>query len=128
MGLRLDVGHIAAVDWFRKIQTSGANGGVVYSTDDLMRKAVAYADRGKPKLDAGFEERNPNTYVLPALNLNADDGLRHGNCFGSEVRPTRANRMEPVRALDSRIDELSSSASLMVRRMEIPFFSASNCE
>ena len=94
----------------RKIQTSGANGGVVYSTDrDLMRKAVAYADRGKPKLDVGFEERNPNTYVLPALNLNADEmGCAMGIASVLRLDRTRANRMEFVRALDSRIDELSS--------------------
>ena len=95
----------------RKIQTAGANGGVVYSLDkDLMRKAVAYADRGKPKLDSTYEERNPNTYTLPALNLNADEiGCAMGIASVRRLEETRGKRKAFVKGLDERIENMSLS-------------------
>jgi len=94
----------------RKNQTSGANGGIVYSPDkDLMRKAVSYADRGKPKLDPGFDETDPNTYLLPALNLNGDEiSCAMGIASLARLEQTRANRIHFVKALDERINARSS--------------------
>ena len=89
----------------RKIQTSGASGGVVYSTNqDLMRRALAYADRGKPKLESTYDGRNPNTYQFPALNLNADEvSCAMGIASVLRLDEVRAKRMAFVRALDEQI-------------------------
>ena len=89
----------------RKIQTSGASGGLVYSTNqDLMRKAMAYADRGKPKLESTYDARNPNTYQFPALNFNADEiSCAMGIASVLRLDEVRAKRMAFVRALDEQI-------------------------
>lgn len=68
-------GDIAAFStMYRKAHITGATGGIVYSRDlDLFRKALAYADRGKPRWIKDFDDRNPNTFLFPALNLHTDE-------------------------------------------------------
>lgn len=69
------VGDIAAFStMYRKAHITGASGGLVYSRDlELFRQALAHADRGKPRWLADFDDRNPNTYLFPALNHHADE-------------------------------------------------------
>jgi perosamine synthetase len=68
-------GDIAAFStMYRKAHMTGASGGVVYSRDlDLFRQALAHADRGKPRWETGFDDRNPSTFLYPALNHHSDE-------------------------------------------------------
>lgn len=68
-------GDIAAFStMYRKAHMTGASGGVVYTRDlELFRKALAHADRGKPRWIKEFDDRNPSTFLFPALNLHTDE-------------------------------------------------------
>jgi dTDP-4-amino-4,6-dideoxygalactose transaminase len=68
-------GDIAAFStMYRKIHMTGGSGGVVYSRDvKTFRNALAHADRGKPRWEKDFDDRNPETYLFPALNWNTDE-------------------------------------------------------
>jgi dTDP-4-amino-4,6-dideoxygalactose transaminase len=68
-------GDVAAFStMYRKIHMTGGSGGLVYSRDlKIFRNALAHADRGKPRWDANFDDRNPETYLFPALNWNTDE-------------------------------------------------------
>jgi perosamine synthetase len=68
-------GDIAAFStMYRKAHITGASGGVVYSRDlELFQLALAHADRGKPRWAKDFDDRNPSTFLFPALNLHSDE-------------------------------------------------------
>jgi dTDP-4-amino-4,6-dideoxygalactose transaminase len=68
-------GDVAAFStMYRKASVTGASGGVVYSRDlDLYRRALAHADRGKPRWIEGFDDRDPRGFLFPALNLHTDE-------------------------------------------------------
>jgi perosamine synthetase len=68
-------GDIAAFStMYRKAHMTGASGGVVYSRDlELHRRSLAHADRGKPSWRNDFDDRNPNQFLFPALNLHTDE-------------------------------------------------------
>lgn len=68
-------GDIAAFSaMYRKAHVAGGSGGVVYSRDiDLYRKALAHADRGKPRWAPEFSDYDPGTFLFPALNLHTDE-------------------------------------------------------
>jgi dTDP-4-amino-4,6-dideoxygalactose transaminase len=68
-------GDIAAFStMYRKAHVTGASGGLVFSrNEDLYRHAFAHADRGKPRWLEGFDDRNPATFLYPALNLHTDE-------------------------------------------------------
>jgi dTDP-4-amino-4,6-dideoxygalactose transaminase len=68
-------GDIAAFStMYRKASITGASGGVIYTPDlELFRLAIAHADRGKPSWIEGFDDRNPSTFLFPALNLHTDE-------------------------------------------------------
>ncbi len=68
-------GDIAAFStMYRKAHMTGASGGVVFSRDlELFRRALAHADRGKPRWRDDFSDRDPAGYLYPALNHNTDE-------------------------------------------------------
>jgi len=68
-------GDVAAFStMYRKIHMTGGSGGLVYSRDlKIFRNALAHADRGKPRWEKDFDDRNPETYLFPALNWNTDE-------------------------------------------------------
>jgi len=68
-------GDIAAFStMYRKAHTSGPSGGLVYCRDEeIFHKAIIYADRGKPRWRNDFDDRDPSTYLVPALNHNTDE-------------------------------------------------------
>lgn len=68
-------GDIAAFStMYRKAHIAGGSGGLIYSRDrDLFNRALAHADRGKPCWQDGFDDRNPATFLFPALNHNTDE-------------------------------------------------------
>jgi len=68
-------GDIAAFStMYRKAHIAGACGGVVFTRDlELHRRALAHADRGKPRWREDFDDRNPNQFLFPALNHHTDE-------------------------------------------------------
>jgi dTDP-4-amino-4,6-dideoxygalactose transaminase len=68
-------GDIAAFStMYRKTHMTGASGGLVFSRDlDLFRLTLAHADRGKPRWLSDFNDRNPATFLFPALNHHTDE-------------------------------------------------------
>ena len=68
-------GDIAAFStMYRKAHITGGSGGVVYTRDqELYRRALAHADRGKPRWRQDFVDNDPTTFLFPALNLHADE-------------------------------------------------------
>jgi perosamine synthetase len=59
---------------YRKAHMTGPSGGVVYCRDlDLYRRVLAHADRGKPRWREDFSDRDPSTYLFPALNHHTDE-------------------------------------------------------
>ncbi len=59
---------------YRKAHITGAAGGVVYTKDqELFHRVQAHADRGKPRWTSDFDDRNPATFLFPALNHHTDE-------------------------------------------------------
>jgi perosamine synthetase len=68
-------GDIAAFStMYRKAHMTGPSGGLIYSRDlQIFRNALVHADRGKPLWREDFDDRNPATYLAPALNHHTDE-------------------------------------------------------
>jgi perosamine synthetase len=68
-------GDIAAFStMYRKAHMTGPSGGLVFTKDlELHHRAVAHADRGKPRWRDDFSDRDPAAYLFPALNHNTDE-------------------------------------------------------
>jgi perosamine synthetase len=68
-------GDVAAFStMYRKAHMTGPSGGVVFTKDlELHHRAVAHADRGKPRWRDDFSDRDPSNYLFPALNHNTDE-------------------------------------------------------
>lgn len=68
-------GDIAAFStMYRKAHMTGGSGGLVYSRDlNLFRRALAHADRGKPRWLPDFDDRDPSTFLFAALNHHTDE-------------------------------------------------------
>jgi len=88
---------------YRKAHATGGCGGVVFTRDlALHRMALACADRGKPSWEPSFNEKDPTTFLFPALNLHQDEiacaiGLRSLEKLDETIRRRLAFR----RALDT---------------------------
>ena len=102
-------GDIAAFStMYRKASITGPCGGVVFTRDEaLYRMALAWADRGKTPWIDGFDEKDPNQFLFPALNFHANE-LSCGIGLASLRRlpETIAARMRFVQELD-RLNETS---------------------
>lgn len=68
-------GDLAAYStMYRKAHATGGSGGVVFApTEAWYRRVRAHADRGKPSWEPGFDDRDPTTFLFPALNFNLDE-------------------------------------------------------
>jgi dTDP-4-amino-4,6-dideoxygalactose transaminase len=68
-------GDIAAFStMYRKAHMTGPSGGLIYSRElDVFRSAMAHGDRGKPRWREDFDDRDPGTYLMPALNHHTDE-------------------------------------------------------
>jgi len=65
---------VAFSSMYSKAHMTGPSGGVVYCRDlELFRKALAHSDRGKPRWREDFSDRDPSTYLFPALNHHTDE-------------------------------------------------------
>jgi perosamine synthetase len=103
-------GDIAAFStMYRKAHITGGSGGVVYTRDrNLFRMALAHADRGKPRWMENFDDRDPNTYLFPALNHNTDEiSCAIGIASLSRLTDTIVRRQSFVSDLGSSLIEQS---------------------
>ncbi len=68
-------GDIAAFStMYRKAHATGGCGGVIFTRNKEYYNMIrAYADRGKPFFKPGFTEKDPSSFLFPALNLNIDE-------------------------------------------------------
>ena len=68
-------GDIAAFStMYRKPHMAGGSSGVVYTRDlDMHHLALAYADRGKPRWRDDHDDRDPRSFLFPALNVHSDE-------------------------------------------------------
>jgi len=99
-------GDLAAFStMYRKAHITGAAGGLVYSRDlDVFRRALAHADRGKPRWQDGFDDRNPNTFLFPALNHHTDEiSCAVGLASLSRLHDTIVRRLAFVAELSARL-------------------------
>ncbi|TMJ07137.1 MAG: hypothetical protein E6H02_11805, partial [Bacillati bacterium ANGP1] len=101
-------GDIAAFStMYRKAHITGPSGGVVYSRDlELFRRALAYADRGKPRWRPDFDDRNPGTFLFPALNHHSDEiSCAIGLASLRRINDTIVRRLAFVADLSGRLSE-----------------------
>jgi perosamine synthetase len=99
-------GDIAAFStMYRKAHITGASGGLVYSRDqELFQQALAHADRGKPRWVPDFDDRNPNTFLFPALNHHSDEiSCGVGLASLSRLHDTIVRRLAFVSGLTARL-------------------------
>jgi dTDP-4-amino-4,6-dideoxygalactose transaminase len=104
-------GDIAAFStMYRKAHMTGGSGGVVYSKDiDLYHQALAHADRGKPRWQANFDDRNPNQFLFPALNLHSDEiSCAIGVASLQRLQETILRRLTFVAELTARLNDTSN--------------------
>lgn len=103
-------GDIAAFStMYRKAHMTGASGGLVYTTDeDLYHNALAHADRGKPSWQEDLDDRNPNQFLFPALNLHADEiSCAMGIASLTRLPKTIENRLAFVAKFTERLKHAS---------------------
>jgi perosamine synthetase len=101
-------GDIAAFStMYRKAHMTGSSGGVVFTRDlGLFRQVLAHADRGKPRWIEGFDDRNPNTFLFPALNHHTDEiSCGVGLSSLSRLADTIVRRLTFIADLSGRLAE-----------------------
>lgn len=104
-------GDIAAFStMYRKAHMTGASGGVVFSRDiELYHRALAYADRGKPRWQSDFDDRNPNQFLFPALNLHTDEmSCAIGVASLSRLQDTILRRLAFLAEFSGRLNDRAS--------------------
>ena len=118
-------GDIAAFStMYRKGHMTGGSGGIVYTRDlELFRQALAHADRGKPKWRDDFDDRNPETFLLPALNWNNDElSCAIGIASLRRLKDTMVRRLAFVSELAALLAEMDMMFSLLPwRPSDSPF-------
>jgi dTDP-4-amino-4,6-dideoxygalactose transaminase len=118
-------GDIAAFStMYRKAHMSGGSGGMVYTRDvGIYRNALAHADRGKPRWAEGFDDRNPETFLYPALNWNNDElSCAIGLASLRRLKDTIVRRLAFVSELASMLPEFDTMFSLLPwRPTDSPF-------
>lgn len=119
-------GDIAAFStMYRKAHGTGGCGGVVYSKNkNLFNMALAYADRGKPKWRADFQEKDPTTFLFPALNFNQDEiSCAIGYKTLEKLPAVIESRIKFVDILSKEMKDNSSSCSVYpMTKEDSPFF------
>jgi dTDP-4-amino-4,6-dideoxygalactose transaminase len=118
-------GDIAAFStMYRKAHMTGPTGGVVFARDlEIFRSALAYADRGKPRWEPDFDDRNPNTFLFPALNLHSDElSCAIGLASLKRLDDTIARRRAFVSVFASALAEASTLCRASWSPTDSPFF------
>ena len=118
-------GDIAAFStMYRKNHMTGGSGGLVYSRDlAVFRNALAHADRGKPRWVEGFDDRNPSTFLFPALNWNNDEiSCAIGLASLKRLNDTIRRRISYVMELAAMLADMDTMFSLLPwRPTDSPF-------
>jgi dTDP-4-amino-4,6-dideoxygalactose transaminase len=105
-------GDVAAYStMYRKTSMTGGSGGVVYTRDrDIYHRAIAHADRGKPRWIDGFDDRNPSQFLFPALNFHTDEiSCAIGIASLARLDETRERRLRFVAQVTRLIGEQSNA-------------------
>lgn len=109
------LGAVAAFStMYRKAHIMGGSGGVVFTRiASLHRAALAYADRGKPRWQADFDDRDPRQYLHPALNLNSTElACAIGRASLARLDDTRAKRLAVCRELGVALAAISKACHI----------------
>ena len=107
-------GDVAAFStMYRKIHMTGGAGGLLYSKDiDLFHRALAFADRGKPSWKSDFDDRDPNQFLFPALNLHSDElSCAIGAASLERVQNTILRRLTFVAELSGRLRDRAQACT-----------------
>jgi dTDP-4-amino-4,6-dideoxygalactose transaminase len=94
---------------YRKAHMSGGCGGLVYTRNiDLFHQALAHADRGKPRWLDAFDDRDPRSFLFPALNLHTDEiSCAIGHASLARLPETIMRRLAFVSELTGRLNDKS---------------------
>lgn len=117
-------GDIAAFStMYRKAHATGASGGLVYTLDRaLHERAIAHADRGKPRWHADFDDRDPSNYLFPALNHNTDEiSCALGIASLERLPATIASRLAYVRGVCEGLAGVNSARPRAFSEADSPF-------
>jgi len=105
-------GDIAAFStMYRKTLNTGSSGGLVYAKDEEMyRRALAYADRGKSVWKEDINLCDPTHAVFPALNFNTGE-------LSCAIGLSSLKRLQE--AVDKRVSFLSRLIGLIESESEV---------
>ena len=93
---------------YRKNSISGGSGGIIHTKSfSLYKKVLSYADRGKPRLKKNFDDRNPNLFLHPALNLHTDEISCAIGISIKRLEDTRRKRLDIVNKIFSKLEKES---------------------
>lgn len=119
-------GDIAAFStMYRKNHATGGCGGIVFTRDKGLYNMVrAFADRGKPFFRDDFNEKDPSSFLFPALNLNIDElSCAIGIRSLAKLNQTIEKRVSFLKKLGKRLNEVSRVCRLEdVSDDDSPFF------
>ena len=110
---------------YRKNHATGGCGGVVFTGDEKLYHWVrAYADRGKPFWQPGFNDKDPKQFLFPAMNLNIDElSCAIGIQTLAKLDRTNQRRRTFLRSLSDALRERSAvCAPSRVSDDDAPFF------
>jgi perosamine synthetase len=119
-------GDIAAFStMYRKAHATGSCGGVIFTRSQERYNLVrAYADRGKPFWQDGFNDKDPTTFLFPALNFNIDEiSCAIGLKSLERLETTRQRRIAFLEAFNDALRQASEVCTpSSVSTDDSPFF------
>lgn len=100
---------------YRKLSISGASGGLVFSrNEELYQRALAIADRGKPRWLPGFDDRDPNQFLFPSLNYHTDEiSCAIGSASLARLDDVRSRRITYAERVEEQISASSNICSVL---------------
>jgi dTDP-4-amino-4,6-dideoxygalactose transaminase len=117
-------GDVAAFStMYRKSHITGGTGGVIFTKNqEIYKKVVAHADRGKPRWDVNFNDRDPRDYLFPALNFNSNElSCAIGIASIKRIDVVRANRLNFIQKLYEEIKFNSVVTPMVPNNDSSPF-------
>jgi len=110
---------------YRKAHSTGGCGGVIFTQDqELFNMVRAFSDRGKPFHDSSFNDKDPGSFLFPALNLNIDEiSCAIGIRSLAKLDPTISRRLAFLGQLETALAARSKICRLSpVGQEDSPFF------
>ena len=119
-------GDVAAYStMYRKSLHTGGSGGVVFTKDEIIAKAVIEeSDRGRPKWSAEYRSGDPGHATVSALNFNTDEfSCAIGLASLSRLEDTIQRRRKFLIELNKRAKHLQPYFQIMNNSLgQSPFF------